>query len=153
MMSKQAVTSCTTAEASQALPPKAQISARLSGGQSHFEDVIFNCSINGDGQIIKALDVNGAQANSFVEIVPASLYELRREQLVERLTLGVFEDDRGEFTFCVSATMLNGDRSPYMCDLEGYVIKEEGVFHPCARVPKPVLDEIERGVAAGATKL
>lgn len=96
--------------------------------------------------------MNGPRANTAIEIVPAHHYEQHRKHLTERLVPGIFRDERGEFSFCARVTTTNMGRPEYVCDLEGFVISDEGTFIPCDQLPKLILDELERNLAKGATR-
>lgn len=124
----------------------------MSGGSGHYEYLLFDCTFDEEGRIIRALDTNGPQANSFMEIVPSVTLELSKGERVERFQPGLFEDAKHNFSFCVRITGADG-QSAETCDLEGYSLSRDGRYHPCKQLPKPVMEEIESVLAAGSSRL
>lgn len=151
-MSKELSAGINSARSS-SLPASAHVAARLGDAANHYEDVLFKCSFNREGRLTRALDTNSARANTFVEIIAALPLEQPKGNLVERIMPGIYRHETGSFTFCVKVITTNDARPDQVCDLEGFVINEEGgTFLPCANMPKPVLNEIERVFASDENK-
>ena len=151
-MSRQTATTSLLPARERVLPCAAKITARMSGGSGHYEYILFYCTIDDEGRIIRAMDIDGPQANSFVEIVPAITLELHKNERVERYRTGIFDDAKQNFSFCVRISNVDGSPEE-TCDLEGYSLGSDGRFHPCTQLPKPVMDEVELVLAAGAVRL
>lgn len=125
------------------------ITARIAGEHGSWETVTYSCTLDEAGSLVKALDVDGPEANSYVELAEAKAYAVRRdEDVVERLRIVRHATASGQ-EFCVRVADERG-AAKHLCDLEDYVVAEPGETVECGMVPRAVLDSFLSGVAKGA---
>lgn len=125
------------------------ITARITGGHGAWDTVTYSCTLDEAGSVTSALDVDGPEANSYVELADAKPYAIRRDEgAVEHLSIVRHAAASGQ-EFCVRVADERG-AVKHLCDLEDYVIAEPGETVECGKVPRAVLDSFLSGVAAGA---
>ena len=128
------------------------VAARIAGGHGIWETVTYACTLDGEGNVIKALDVDGPDANSYVTLAEAKVHSIRRDaETVESLAIVRHVTATGQ-EFCVRVTDEAGALK-HVCDLEDYVVTEPGEIVECRIVPQAVLDSFLSGLAAGSTPL
>lgn len=131
-------------------PPK--VTARITGGHGTWETVTYACTLDGEGNVVKALDVDGPEANSYVTLAEAKVHSLRRDaEAVESLAIVRHLTATGQ-EFCVRVTDAAGALE-HVCDLEDHVVAEPGEIVECRVVPQAVLDSFLSDVACGSTPL
>lgn len=109
-------------------------------------------TLDGEGNVVKTLDVDGPEANSYVTLAEAKVHSLRRDdEAVESLAIVRHVTATGQ-EFCVRVTDEVGALK-HECDLEDCVVTEPSENVERRIVPQAVLDSFLSGVASGATPL
>lgn len=123
-----------------------QITARIPRGDGGWESVVYDCTLDGDGVLTKATHAGECAARIPVEIESTGTHHTRRGEIFEDLTIVRHVGEEGQ-EFCVRVTTREGELK-YVCDLEGYIVRDVGEVFDCPRVPTPVLDSFHAGVAS-----
>jgi hypothetical protein len=118
----------------------------------NWETVTYACTLDGEGNVVKALDLDGPEANSYVTLAEGKVHSLSRDaETVESLAIVRYVTATGQ-EFCVRV-MDEAGALKHVCNLEDHVVTEPGEMVECRIVPQAVLDSFLSGVASGATPL